>query len=56
MTHTESNFGEWGESTGALLDPGEYGRDLSLSLSPTLGASFGSAERLWDVQTKVPGG
>ena len=32
---------------GALLEPGEGGRGVSFSLSPTLGATSSAAERLW---------
>ena len=41
------------------LDPGERGRGLSFSLSPTFGTPSGSADRLWgarDARDMTPGG
>ena len=45
--HADSGYEEWGMSASARLDPGERGRGLSFSLSPTLGASSSASERLW---------
>ena len=45
--HADSGYEEWGASASARLDPGERGRGLSFSLSPTLGAASSAAERLW---------
>ena len=45
--HADSGYEEWGMSASARLDPGERGRGLSFSLSPTLGAASSAAERLW---------
>ena len=48
--HADSDYEEWGASAAVRLDPGERGRGLSFSLSPTLGASSSAAERLWGAQ------
>ena len=45
--HADSDYEEWGASATARLDPGERGRGLSFSLSPTLGATSSGSERLW---------
>ena len=55
--HADSDYEEWGAS--ARLDPGERGRGLSFSLSPTIGATSSAAERLWgaqDARGLAPGG
>ncbi len=57
--HADSDYGEWGASATARLDPGERGRGLSFSLNPTIGASSSAAERLWnahDARTLAPDG
>ena len=46
-------------SAVARLDPGERGRGLSLSLSPTVGSAGSATERLWgahDARGLAPGG
>ena len=45
--HADSGYEEWGASASARLDPGERGRGLSFSLTPTLGAASSASERLW---------
>ena len=37
VAHADSDYREWGASATARLDPGERGRGLSFSLSPTIG-------------------
>ncbi len=57
--HADSDYREWGASATARLDPGERGRGLSFSLSPTIGASSSAAERLWgahDARALAPDG
>ena len=59
VAHVDSDYEEWGMSASARLDPGERGRGLSFSLSPTLGASSSAAERLWgarDARALAPDG
>ena len=59
VAHADSDYEEWGASATVRLDPGERGRGLSFSLSPTIGASSSAAERLWgahDARGLVPGG
>ena len=46
-SHADSDYGEWGASATVRLDPGDRGRGLSFSLSPTFGTPSGSADRLW---------
>ena len=45
--HADDGYGEWGVSGSLRLAPGEAGRGLSASLTPSYGAAPGSAERLW---------
>ena len=47
VAHADSNYEEWGVSGAVRLAPGERGRGLSFSLSPTVGATSSAAERLW---------
>ena len=57
--HADSNYEEWGASATARLDPGERGRGLSLSLSPTIGSAGSATDRLWgahDAHGFAPGG
>ena len=53
--HADSDYEEWGASASARLDPGERGRGLSFSLSPTIGAASSATERLWGARGLVPG-
>ena len=48
LAHRDSDFDEWGASISASFDPGVVGRGLRLSLTPTLGAASGGADRLWE--------
>ena len=50
VEHADSDYEEWGVSATARLDPGERGRGLSLSLSPTMGATSSASDRLWGAQ------
>ncbi len=59
LAHADTDYKEWGASATARLDPGERGRGLSFSLSPTIGASSSAAERLWgarDARALAPDG
>ncbi len=47
VAHADSEYEEWGASATVRLDPGERGRGLSFSLSPTVGAASSATERLW---------
>ena len=51
LAHADSDYEEWGASATVRLDPGERGRGLSFSLSPTLGATSSASERLWGAQS-----
>ena len=58
IAHEDSDYREWGASGSVRLDPGERGRGLSLSLSPTWGAASGGVDRLWsarDARGLAPG-
>ena len=46
--HADSGYREWGASATARLDPGERGRGLSFSLSPTIGSAGSATDRLWE--------
>ena len=58
IAHEDSGYKEWGASGSVRLDPGERGRGLSLSLSPTWGAASSGVGRLWsarDARGLAPG-
>ncbi len=50
VAHADSDYEEWGASATVRLDPGERGRGLSFSLSPTLGATSSASDWLWGAQ------
>ena len=59
VAHADADYDEWGASAVARFDPGERGRGLSFSLSPTIGATSSASERLWsahDARALAPGG
>ena len=45
--HAADGYDEWGVSGSLRLAPGEAGRGLSASLTPSYGAAPGGPERLW---------
>ena len=47
IAHGASGYEEWGASAAARIDPGESGRGLSFTLTPTWGNAGSAAERLW---------
>ena len=47
VAHEDSEYHEWGASGAVRLSPGERGRGLSFSLSPTWGAASSGIDRLW---------
>ncbi|MCY4004177.1 MAG: hypothetical protein OXF33_10780 [Rhodospirillales bacterium] len=58
VAHEDSDYREWGASGAVRLAPGERGRGLSFSLSPTWGAASSGMERLWsarDARGLAPG-
>ena len=58
VAHEDSNYKEWGASGAVRLAPGERGRGLSFSLSPTYGAASSGIDRLWgarDARGLAPG-
>ena len=50
VAHEDSEYREWGASGSVRLAPGDRGRRLSFSLSPTWGAASSGVERLWGAQ------
>ena len=50
VSHADSDYEEWGASASVRLAPGERGRGLSFSLSPTVGVAASAEERLWGAQ------
>ena len=50
IAHEDSDYREWGASGSVRLAPGERGRGLSFSLSPTWGVASSGVERLWGAQ------
>ncbi len=49
IAHETSDYGEWGASGAVRLAPGERGRGLSFSLSPSWGTASSGVGRLWGV-------
>ena len=45
--HAENDYREWGVSGQLRLVPGDAGRGLSMSLTPSYGVDPGGSERLW---------
>ena len=54
VAHQDSAYEEWGAWATIRLDPGEPGRGLSLSVSPTWGAASSGLDQLWN-STNAPG-
>ena len=50
VAHEDSDYREWGASGAVRLAPGERGRGLSFSLSPTWGSASSGLDRLWSVR------
>ena len=51
VAHEDAAYREWGASASIRIDPGAPGRGLTLSVTPSWGASAtGGAERLWSVR------
>ena len=51
VAHEDAAYREWGASASVRIDPGTPGRGLTLSVTPSWGASAtGGAERLWSVR------
>ncbi len=51
VAHEDAAYREWGASASMRIDPGAAGRGLTLSVTPSWGASAtGGAERLWSVR------
>ena len=48
VAHQDSAYEEWGAWASIRLDPGESGRGVSVSLSPTWGAAFSGMDQLWN--------
>ena len=59
VAHADSDYREWGATASVRLAPGERGRGLSFSLSPTLGVAASGVDGLWgarDAGGLAPGG
>ena len=54
VAHQDSAYEEWGAWATIRMDPGEPGKGLSLSLSPTWGAASSGLDQLWN-STNAPG-
>ena len=50
VAHQDARYDEWGFSGTVRFDPGTGGRGLSLTLSPSFGASAQGTDRLWGMQ------
>ena len=50
VAHEDSDYEEWGASGALRLAPGERGRGLSFSLTPTYGAPGSGTDRLWSAR------
>ena len=49
--HADEHYDEWGASFAVRVDPGNDGRGLSLSITPTWGNAASNTERLWGTRT-----
>ena len=49
VAHDAGGYEEWGASGSVRIDPGESGRGLSLTLSPTWGNAGSGTEQLWSL-------
>ena len=54
VAHQDSAYEEWGAWATIRMDPGEPGKGLSLSLSPTWGAASSGLDQLWN-SASMPG-
>ena len=50
VAHQDGRYDEWGFSGSVRFDPGAAGRGLTLSITPSFGASAQGADRLWAMQ------
>ena len=50
VAHEDSSYEEWGASGSLRIDPGEFGRGLSLSVAPVWGEAGSQAEQLWGLK------
>ena len=50
-SHADEHYDEWGASFAVKVDPGNDGRGLSLSITPTWGSAASEAEQLWVTRT-----
>ena len=51
VAHDDSAYREWGASFAVRVNPGNDGRGLSLSITPTWGSAASEAEQLWSTRT-----
>ena len=51
VAHDEDGYEEWGASFAVRVDPGNDGRGLSLSITPTWGNAASEAEQLWSTRS-----
>lgn len=47
VAHEESGYEEWGAAGAVRIDPGESGRGLLLTITPSWGATSSGTDRLW---------
>ena len=47
LAHEAADYQEWGASLALLFDPGQQGRGLSASITPTWGSAASGLSRLW---------
>ena len=50
-SHADEHYDEWGASFAVKVDPGNDGRGLSLSITPTWGNTANEAGQLWTTRT-----
>ncbi len=48
VTHQDANYEEWGAWATVRIDPGDDGRGVSLSLSPSWGVAGSGMNRIWN--------
>ena len=50
VAHERRGYREWGASGSIRIDPGAFGRGVSLTLAPSVGATPNAVDRLWSLR------
>ena len=50
VAHERRGYREWGASGSIRIDPGTFGRGVSLTVAPSVGATPNAVDRLWSLR------